>query len=144
MRRTLLTAPIALVLAGCVGAASAPPLATVPAQAQADPVDLAACREVSVLLNRRVNFLPPLLDFLDDVRESGCAYTTFRVDTRSLLPFSTNMARAEALDTVRSYRASYSMDWTAERVMEDARIPRDHIRVLFLTADAPADLDESV
>lgn len=131
IRRAIWTAPIAIALAAC-GTQNAPELDVVPPEARVDAGALSGCEDVAVLLDRQVNFVPPLYDFLDAVRTSGCGYALFRVDTPSKSAFSTNYSRAEALDKVRAYRATYALNWTAQRMLEDPRIPDDHIRVTFL------------
>jgi hypothetical protein len=129
--RAALTVSGLLALAAC-GATTAPELAVVPPESRADIATLAACSETSILLDRRVNFVPPLYDFLDAVRQSGCDYSQFRVDQRTSLSYNTNFSQSEAVDAVRAYRRNYALDWTAERRFEDPRIPEFHLRVVFL------------
>jgi hypothetical protein len=131
MRRVIAALAGASALAAC-GTATAPQLAVVPPEGRVDAAQLASCSEVSILLDRRVNFVPPLYDFLDAVRQSGCAYTNFRVDLTTALSYNAGYSQSEAVDAVRSYRSTYGLDWRADRRLEDPRIPEHHLRVVFL------------
>jgi hypothetical protein len=131
MKRAIAALAGGLALGAC-GSTTAPDLAVVPPESRVDAGQLASCSEVSVLLDRRVNFVPPLYDFLDAVRQSGCSYARFRVDLTTALSYNAGYSQSEAVDAVRAYRSTYGLDWTADRRFEDPRIPEYHLRVVFL------------
>lgn len=134
--RLLLAAAAAAIPAAC-GSVNEPVPAVTPPEAQPDAAAIAECGEVSVLLDRRTNFKPALLDFLDAVRTSGCPYAQFRVDAPDGglgSAYRDGFSRGEALSEVRSYRRVYDLDWEAARFLRDARLPAGHIRVVFSAA----------
>lgn len=127
---------VAATLASC-GSVNEPAPSVIPPEARIDPVAIAACGEVSVLLDRRTSFKPALLDFLDEIRASGCPYSRFRVDVPESnlgAAYNDGYSRAEALSEVRSYRRAYGLDWEATPYLRDARLPGGRMRVVFLAA----------